>query len=299
MSLGWTETLPPGAVTVADVVSGVVWGGVTPICWDSDPVSTMRPGPSVGTLAGAVLGWVGPKDVLDCWPEVADVSVDVVPDPDVLVAASVLKDASATWGAFPMVAVTSVGFRAARAPVHAPADANTGDVSPEEDPVPAVVLVAPCGPVAPAEPVTPAEPVPDVDLAPADVRLARDKGVETPPVEVFVGAVAVALTAPGCGWMSTVNGMALNTAISASLYALMIALARVRRSSIRWRQVGIMRGFVNPIRICSLVRLSSRMRTTLMPAFVFATYEAAFRHPALIVAAAVDTDVANFVTASI
>ncbi len=36
-----------------------------------------------------------------------------------------------------------------------------------------------------------------------------------------------------------------------------------------------------------------------MPAFVFATYDAAFLHPALIVEAAVATDDENFVTASI
>jgi len=68
---------------------------------------------------------------------------------------------------------------------------------------------------------------------------------------------------------------------------------------IRIRQIGTWSGSARPMRICALVRLSSWMRTTLIPVLVLATYDAAAWQPLPRVAAAVDTEDANFVTAVI
>jgi hypothetical protein len=71
--------------------------------------------------------------------------------------------------------------------------------------------------------------------------------------------------------MVTANGMLAIAAASAWLYARMIALARARSSRILCKLVAIIRGFASPRSICSLVRLSRWIRTTLIPALAFAT----------------------------
>ena len=153
------------------------------------------------------------------------------------------------------------------------------------DPVPAAGAV-------PAVDLVPvADAVPAVDLAPV-----AGLNVET---RASPEEVPEPMSPLGRTRMVTVNGMMVIAAVSASLYAPMIALARARNLRIVCMQVSIIKGFTSPTRICSLVTLSSRMRTTLIPILVLATYDAAAWQPLPRVAAAVDTEDANLVTATI